>query len=104
MTYVVGTGYAPTPDGFAQFGVEAILSHDHGRTWDLDHRYVLHTWHANRRDEHAWWRSVQQTSTVWLPDGYLYTAFGTFFRSEPAESGLIRPLDVGILRWRISEG
>jgi len=38
MTYVVRKGgYVDSKDGFPQFGVEAIVSHDHGRTWDLDH-------------------------------------------------------------------
>lgn len=100
MSYVVRTGYPPTPDGYPQFGVEAVVSRDHGVTWDLDRRYRLHRWQANRRDEMAWLRSVQQTSSVLLPDGTIYTAFGTYYRSEPAENNLIRPLDVGIIRWR----
>ena len=30
-------GYVNTPDGFPQFGIEAMFSRDNGRTWDLDH-------------------------------------------------------------------
>ncbi|MEW6753476.1 MAG: sialidase family protein [Candidatus Latescibacterota bacterium] len=100
MTYVVRTGYPPTQDGYPQFGVEAIASRDHGVTWNLNWRHILHQWPANRRDEKAWLRSVQQTSSVLLPDGFVYTAFGTYYRSEPAENGLVRPLDVGLIRWR----
>ncbi|MDA1215134.1 MAG: sialidase family protein, partial [Planctomycetota bacterium] len=37
MTYVVRKGYIDSPDGFRQFGIEAVVSKDHGRTWDLDH-------------------------------------------------------------------
>ena len=44
MTYVVRKGYVDSPDGFPQFGVEAVVSRDHGQTWDLDHRYILHHW------------------------------------------------------------
>ena len=48
MTYVVRKGYVDTPDGYPQFGIEAVVSHDHGATWDLDHRYILDTWAGNR--------------------------------------------------------
>ena len=33
MTYVVRKGYVNTPDGFPQFGIEAVVSRDHGQTW-----------------------------------------------------------------------
>lgn len=99
MTYVVRAGYPETKEGHAQFGVEAIVSRDHGRTWDLDGRTVLHAWNSGRTDIPQWHRSVQQTSSVLLPDGHIYTAFGTYYRSEPAEGGAIRPLDVGLVRW-----
>ena len=49
MTYVVRKGYVDTPDGYPQFGIEAVVSHDHGQTWDLDHRYILDTWAGNRK-------------------------------------------------------
>ena len=100
MSYVVRLGYPDTAEGIPQFGVEAVVSHDNGRSWDLEHRYVLHRWNVGRKDRVPWHRSVQQTSSVILPDGTIYTAFGTYYRSEPAENGLIRPLDVGLVRWR----
>ena len=93
MTYVVRKGYVDTPDGFPQFGVEAVVSADHGRTWDLDHKYILHTWPGSRKDENKWWPSSQATSTVLLPDGSLLTAFGTGYRIQP--SGGQEPRDVG---------
>jgi len=34
MTYVVRLGYPATHEGFPQFGVEALVSHDNGKTWD----------------------------------------------------------------------
>lgn len=104
MTYVVRKGYVDTPDGFPQFGVEAILSADHGRTWDLDHRYILNAWKGNRLGENKWWASCQATSTVLLPDGALLTAFGTGYRSEPdAGGGNPSPRDAGLVLWRLSD-
>jgi hypothetical protein len=110
MTYVVRKGYADTPDGYPQFGIEAVVSHDHGQTWDLDHRYLLHTWVGNRKGSNqnlpgpqAWWASSQATSTVLLPDGNLLTAFGTGYRSKPNDQGMSAPRDAGLIRWRLNE-
>jgi hypothetical protein len=47
MTYVVRLGYPATHDGFPQFGVEAVVSHDNGQTWDKEHRYILAIWAGN---------------------------------------------------------
>ncbi len=104
MTYVVRKGYVDTAEGYPQFGVEAILSADHGRTWDLDHRYILHAWRGNRLGENKWWASCQATSTVLLPDGSILTAFGTGYRSEPDAAGANpSPRDAGLLRWTLSD-
>lgn len=109
MTYVVRKRYIDSPDGFPQFGIEAVVSCDHGRTWDLDHRYLLQTWVGNRKGSsqpllgpHAWWASSQSTSTVLLPDGNLVTAFGTGYRSQPNSKGMSSPKDVGLVQWRLS--
>ena len=89
---------------------KAAVSHDHGQTWDLDHRYLLHTWVGNRKGSNqnlpgpqAWWASSQATSTVLLPDGNLLTAFGTGYRSQPNAQGLSSPRDVGLIEWRLNE-
>ena len=63
-------------------GVEAVISSDHGRTWDFGHRYVLATWTGNLKDERSWFCSVQSTSTVLLPHETLLTAFGTGFSNK----------------------
>ena len=39
MTYVVRKGNVNRPEGSPQFGIEAVVSRDHGETWDLDHKY-----------------------------------------------------------------
>jgi hypothetical protein len=101
MTYVVRKGYVDTAGGFPQFGIEALVSRDNGQTWDLDHRYLLHTWAGKRKGETAWWPSSQATSSVLLPDGAILPAFGTGYRSETGAE--CRPRDVGLVLWRPGE-
>ena len=114
MTHVVRKGYTDAPDGFPRFGIEAIVSHDNGETWDLDHRYILDCWTGNRKqaDPNAredrpgpqpFWASCQSTSTVLLPDGSLLTAFGTGYRSQPDAKNLPSPRDVGVVLWRLGD-
>ncbi len=104
LTYVVRLGYARADDGYPQYGVEAVVSQDNGKTWDLDHKYILSAWKGNRKGgPNEWWASSQATSTVVLPDGSLITAFGTGYRSEPrASDGMPSPRDVGVVRWQLN--
>jgi hypothetical protein len=99
MTYVVRLGYPRNADGMPQFGIEAIVSHDNGASWDLQHRYVLAEWSGNRTGPNEWWASSQATSTVLLPDGSLLTAYGTGYRSQPLANGLPGPRDAGLIHW-----
>lgn len=101
MTYVVRLGYPRTAEGLPQFGVEAVVSRDHGASWDLAHRYVLAQWVGNRTGDNGWWASSQATSTVLLPDGSLLTTYGTGYRSQPNAQGLPAPRDAGLIRWRL---
>jgi hypothetical protein len=113
MTYVVRKGYVNTPDDLPQFGIEAVVSKDNGQSWDLDHRYLLHTWKGNRKvlaDEkqqvpQGWWASSQATSSLLLPDGSILTAFGTGYRVQPGPDGKTNgcPRDVGLIRWRLGD-
>ena len=104
MTYVVRKGYVDTPEGFPQFGIEAIVSDDNGQSWDLDHRYILHAWHGDRTDDNKWWPSSQATSTVLLPGGDLLTAFGTGYRSKETDTpNKPGPRDAGLVRWQLSD-
>ena len=105
MTHVVREGYVGAPDGYPQFGIEAIVSRDHGQTWDLDHKYLLAVWKGNRKDEHAWWAGCQSTSSVLLPDGSILTAFGTGYRSRPAKDGhpgKPLPRDIALVHWQVN--
>ena len=75
-----GLGYPDTPEGIPRYGIEAVVSHDHGRTWDLDRRYVLDRWDGEWLDRDRGLvrlRAPNETYTVLLPDGTLITAFGT---------------------------
>ncbi len=105
MSYVARKGYVATPDGYPQYGIEAVVSHDHGQTWDLDHRYLLHTWVGNRKgpDISTVWASCQATSSVLLPDGSILTAFGTGFRSQPGPYNSGTPRDLGLVRWGLGD-
>jgi len=101
MTYVVRKGYIDTPDGYPQFGIEAVVSKDNGKTWDLDHRYILASWKGMIKGPDGWACSSQATSTWLLPDGSLVTAFGTGYRGQLPLNNF-KPRDVGIIRWRLS--
>ena len=100
MTYVVRLGYVNGQYGFPQFGIEAIVSHDHGLTWDLDHRYLLHVWSGKRKGDTYWWPSSQATSSTLMPDGAILTAFGTGYRIEGGENSPQAPRDAGLVQWR----
>jgi hypothetical protein len=103
MTYVVRKGYVNTSDGYPQFGIEALISRDHGFSWDLDHKYLLHRWSGHIKDgPTAWYPSSQATSTVQLPDGSILTAFGTGYRCQDIVKGQPAPRDVGLIRWRVN--
>ncbi len=101
MTYVVRVGYPRDPEGFPQFGIEAIISRDHGVSWDLSHRLVLACWTGHMKGTSEWWPSSQATSTVLLPDGVLLTAFGTGYRCRADAEGRAAPRDVGLIRWEL---
>lgn len=99
MTYVVRLGYTSDKDGFPRFGVEAVLSHNNGLTWDIDHRFVLAEWSGNVKGDKAWYGGVQSSSTVVLPSGTIVTAFGVGFNNAPDTEPCI--FDIGLIRWTV---
>lgn len=103
MTYVIRNGYPTTADGLPQFGVEAVISSDNGQTWDMDHRYILAAWVGEIKANHPdfWFSGVQSTSSVFLPDKTLITAFGTGFCNKPGATWC--KMDVALVRWRLEK-
>ena len=105
LTYVVRMGYVDTPEGYPQFGVEAITSSDNGLTWDLDHKYMLAVWRGNRKGRDGWQAGPQRTATVLLPEGLLVTAFGTGYRTRGKQNKRTHsPQDIGLVHWRFNTG
>lgn len=111
-TYVVRLGYSDTAEGFPRFGIEAVVSRDDGRTWDLDRRYILAAWTGNRKGSPSpdgklrsggWHASPHTTSSVVLPDGSILTAYGTGYRQrdDAFGPGLYGPRDVGLVNWNM---
>lgn len=103
MTYVVRIGYPKNVDGFPTYGIEALVSHDHGVSWDMAHRIILDEWTGNMRGHPcAWWSSPQSTSSVLLPDWSILTAYGRAAGCLPTADGQIGPpRDIGLVRWRL---
>ena len=83
-------------DGFSQWSIEAVVSHDHGASWDLAHRYVLAKWSGGSQS--------QSTSTVLLPDGSLLTAFGSGFLSQPVKENIAPAHEVCLVHWHPDSG
>ena len=63
MTYIARIGEL---DGMTYHGTEAVLSRDHGRTWDWEHRYILFRWHNQK---------MHSPDSVLLSDGRILTIF-----------------------------
>lgn len=102
MTYVVRQGYPDTADGFPRFGVEAVVSRDHGKTWDVAQRYVLAEFTGLMKGKQAPYASTQSTSSLLLPDGRIFTAFGTAHRARFNAQGKNQaPRDIGVIAWTL---
>ena len=98
MSYVVRLGYGDPLKGLPQYGIEAVVSRDHGQTWNLDRRYILDKWDGEWLDRPGGkvkLMAPNETYTVLLPDGTLITAYVKHFLG--AERG------VQLVRWRPTE-
>lgn len=108
MTYAVRVGgcrgvkdddFLDSKDGYPFFGIEAIISNDNGKTWDVDHRYILSRWKGNipTIEKNYFFRFSQSTSTVQLPDSSLLTAYGT---GRYGTSNSEWFMDIDLIRWK----
>ena len=97
MTYVVRNGYTPDEEGHCRFGIEAVVSKDHGKSWDLDHKHILASNASTMQGDRENWGSPQSTSTVLMPDGRLLTVFGTGVRNVPTQT--LWKMDVVLVNW-----
>ena len=64
MTYAVRMGEL---EGDMYHGIEAVLSHDNGRTWDWDNRFILFRW--------AMHQAMHSPDSLELADGRILTLF-----------------------------
>ena len=111
MTYIVRLGYPRDEFGHVQAGMEAVVSHDFGRTWDLDHRYVLDDWAGNCPTPRPceFMNTGQGTTTVLLPDESLLTACVSgvnadagVYLDNPFHRG--QGFEVHLVHWRLNDG
>ncbi len=106
VTYLVRRGYPNTPDeSRPQYGVEAVVSHDNGQTWDLDHRYIIYEWTSaiSSRDPYTGMSTGCNCTSIVLPDGSILTGAGVGPRLDPTKRD-ITPRDVILVKWRPNAG
>ena len=99
MTYVVRMGYDDTPEGLPRSGIEAVVSRDHGQTWDLRDRNVLDKWLGEWEDQPGGkikLMAPNETNTVLLRDGSLMTSFERGFQDA---NGKYRRI-LKLVHWR----
>lgn len=80
MTYAVRVGQL---DSYPQHGVEAVLSHDNGKSWDWEHRFII----ARRPSS-----TIHSPHSVLMSDGNILTVYmnDTYFSYKKSER-LITP-------------
>jgi hypothetical protein len=59
-------------------GCDAVVSHDHGRTWNLDRRYELDSFEFLRGDGYWVDGMCGHIASVALPDGQVLSAYGQY--------------------------
>ena len=60
-----------------QRGCDALISHDHGQTWNLDRMYILDDWSYNNPAQ--WYECVSgHLYSTSMGDGSVLTAYGHY--------------------------
>lgn len=84
MTYAARMGEL---DDHLYHGIEAVLSHDHGKTWDWANRFILFRW--------AMHQTTHSPASVQLADGRILTVF-LYTYDAPWGKGAIGLNNLGI--------
>jgi len=111
MTYAVRVGGAlgtsdnfnDSSDHYPYYGIEAIVSKDNGRTWNVKNRYVLSRWRGNipTTKLNYFFRSSQSTSTIQMKNGTLLTAYSTGRYRVGGRAKQDWFMDINLLRWKM---
>lgn len=80
MTYAVRMGEL---EGDMYHGIEAVLSHDNGRTWDWDNRFILFRW--------AMHQAMHSPDSLELADGRILTLFTYHYHPSWGKGALGAP-------------
>ena len=86
MTYAARIGEL---DGKTYHGIEAVLSHDHGKTWDWANRYYLFRWNMQS--------AMHSPQSVVLSDGRVMTVFLYHYDSSYGKRYLPEALNIGMV-------
>ena len=80
LTYATRMGEL---DGRMYHGIEAVISRDHGRTWDWDHRFILFRW--------AMHQTMHSPCSLQLKDGRILTLFLYHYGARWGKAGVGGP-------------
>lgn len=106
--HVVNHAYIKSPDGLPRFGVEALVSPNHGISWDFDHRYILGAWKGlfGGNSLETYYSGARGTSSVVLDSGEILTVFGSGSRNTGptinGDKGRVTHNDFCVVRWRVN--
>ena len=77
MTYAARMGEL---EGKVYHGIEAVISRDHGRTWDWDKRFILFRW--------AMHQTMHSPCSLELADGRILTLFLYHYGAQWGKTGV----------------
>ena len=86
LTYAARMGEL---DGMVYHGIEAVISRDHGKTWNWAQRYYLYRWSI-----HA---SMHSPQSVLLSDGRILTVFLYHYDAPWGKRILSAALNIGMI-------
>lgn len=110
MSYVVRSGYRSDKKGY-HYGIEAVISHDGGYTWDTDHRYILAEWAHDGKVKDVvtgqnaymeqFYMAPQTTGMLYLPQSdEILTTYMTAGNLAEKNGRITYPRECVIVRWK----